>query len=102
MGKNQDPGSGINIPDPQHCLQFNPFTVVLYESTRIVGAAQREKSTLLTIKYYKQYLECHKCLSHRPNWWDPLTPSLANECASEPGGDTHSSACEGVPGGGVH
>ncbi len=20
MGKNQDPGSGINIPDPQHCL----------------------------------------------------------------------------------
>ncbi len=21
MGKNQDPGSGINIPDPQHCFQ---------------------------------------------------------------------------------
>jgi hypothetical protein len=21
MDKNQDPGSGINIPDPQHCLQ---------------------------------------------------------------------------------
>jgi hypothetical protein len=21
MGKNQDPGSGINIPDPQHCLK---------------------------------------------------------------------------------
>jgi hypothetical protein len=20
MGKNQDPGSGINIPDPQHCV----------------------------------------------------------------------------------
>ncbi len=20
MGKNQDPGSGINIPDPQHCF----------------------------------------------------------------------------------
>jgi hypothetical protein len=20
MGKNQDPGSGINIPDPPHCL----------------------------------------------------------------------------------
>jgi hypothetical protein len=20
MGKNQDPGPGINIPDPQHCL----------------------------------------------------------------------------------
>ncbi len=22
MGKNQDPGSGINIPDPQHCLKL--------------------------------------------------------------------------------
>jgi hypothetical protein len=22
MGKNQDPGSGINIPDPQHCIHF--------------------------------------------------------------------------------
>jgi hypothetical protein len=21
MGKNQDPGSGINIPEPQHCRQ---------------------------------------------------------------------------------
>ncbi len=20
MGKDQDPGSGINIPDPQHCM----------------------------------------------------------------------------------
>ncbi len=24
MGKNQDPGSGINIPDPQHCF-FHPW-----------------------------------------------------------------------------
>jgi hypothetical protein len=23
MGKNQDPGSGINIPDPQHCWEKN-------------------------------------------------------------------------------
>jgi hypothetical protein len=22
MGKNQDPGSGINIPDPQHWVQW--------------------------------------------------------------------------------
>jgi hypothetical protein len=21
MGKNEDPGSGINIPDPQHCQE---------------------------------------------------------------------------------
>jgi hypothetical protein len=25
MGKNQDPGSGINIPDPQHCLLDTTF-----------------------------------------------------------------------------
>jgi hypothetical protein len=25
MGKNQDPGSGINIPDPQHCGIGNIF-----------------------------------------------------------------------------
>ena len=24
MGKNQDPGSGINIPDPQHCVSRIP------------------------------------------------------------------------------
>jgi hypothetical protein len=24
MGKNQDPGSGINIPDPQHCRNQIP------------------------------------------------------------------------------
>jgi hypothetical protein len=23
LGKNQDPGSGINIPDPQHCLRIH-------------------------------------------------------------------------------
>ncbi len=25
MGKNQDPGSGINIPDPQHCEHPRKF-----------------------------------------------------------------------------
>jgi hypothetical protein len=25
MGKNQDPGSGINIPDPQHCFPEMEF-----------------------------------------------------------------------------
>jgi hypothetical protein len=27
MGKNQDPGSGINIPDPQHCIFMLTLTV---------------------------------------------------------------------------
>ena len=31
-GKNQDPGSGINIPDPQHC---NDHTVTSYFLSRI-------------------------------------------------------------------
>jgi hypothetical protein len=29
MGKNQDPGSGINIPDPQHCEKGTLGRVVL-------------------------------------------------------------------------
>ncbi len=28
MGKNQDPGSGINIPDPQHCLDGSKLVSV--------------------------------------------------------------------------
>jgi hypothetical protein len=33
MGKNQDPGSGINIPDPQHCLpQFAHNGLSLYHA----------------------------------------------------------------------
>jgi hypothetical protein len=34
MGKNQDPGSGINIPDPQHWLKnfkMSTFTVLVEE-----------------------------------------------------------------------
>jgi hypothetical protein len=29
MEKNSDPGSGINIPDPQHCLYFPAGAVQL-------------------------------------------------------------------------
>jgi hypothetical protein len=29
MGKNQDPGSGINIPDPQHCHCSSFFVVFI-------------------------------------------------------------------------
>jgi hypothetical protein len=31
MGKNQDPGSGINIPDPQHCKILNFIFEMLKE-----------------------------------------------------------------------
>jgi hypothetical protein len=29
MDKNKDPGSGVNIPDPQHCLKHVP-KIILY------------------------------------------------------------------------
>jgi len=32
MGKNQDPGSGINIPDPQHCLSEKIYFKFDYDS----------------------------------------------------------------------
>ncbi len=28
MGKNQDPGSGTNIPDPQHCFKLRENILV--------------------------------------------------------------------------
>jgi hypothetical protein len=30
MGKNQDPGSGINIPDPQHCKKGSILNLYKY------------------------------------------------------------------------
>jgi hypothetical protein len=27
MGKNQDPGSGINIPDPPHCISARQMNI---------------------------------------------------------------------------
>jgi hypothetical protein len=30
MGKNQDPGSGINIPDPPHCISLFHIKIFLY------------------------------------------------------------------------
>jgi hypothetical protein len=35
MGKNQDPGSGINIPDPQHCPEL--WKKSKLDGTRIAG-----------------------------------------------------------------
>ena len=30
MGKNQDPGSRINIPNPQHCIKVKPLNIIKY------------------------------------------------------------------------
>jgi hypothetical protein len=36
MGKNQDPGSGINIPDPQHCIFDLLFHARIIKTTSTV------------------------------------------------------------------
>jgi hypothetical protein len=36
MGKNQDPGSGINNPDPQHCYLV-PEAVIILMQVRIMA-----------------------------------------------------------------
>jgi hypothetical protein len=40
MGKNQDPGSGINILDPQHCrrqtaMQFSWLALYLFKVNKV-------------------------------------------------------------------
>jgi hypothetical protein len=35
MGKNQDPGSGINIPDPQQCFKVKSLKLFLLDDGRI-------------------------------------------------------------------
>jgi hypothetical protein len=37
MGKNPDPGSGINIPDPQHCFFFNFVRFVATKKGRLTN-----------------------------------------------------------------
>jgi hypothetical protein len=34
-GKKSDPGSGINIPDPQHCIGIKVFLTILLDDRRI-------------------------------------------------------------------
>jgi hypothetical protein len=40
MGKNQDPGFGLNIPDPQHCLYPMVDDVQRHVLPRVVGNLQ--------------------------------------------------------------
>jgi hypothetical protein len=37
MGKNPDPGSGINIPDPQHCPPAGLSLILIWEGWLIRG-----------------------------------------------------------------
>jgi hypothetical protein len=46
MGKNPDPGSGINIPDPQHC---KPFGVL--DQNPILNSNDPETKTELVLKH---------------------------------------------------
>jgi hypothetical protein len=44
MGKNQDPGTGINIPDPQHCFKKLRFLRFRFHNTDV-------KRSLYTVLY---------------------------------------------------
>ncbi len=35
MGKNQDPGSGINIPDPPHCFHKGPEHIFCFKIVKV-------------------------------------------------------------------
>jgi hypothetical protein len=57
MGKNQDPGSGINIPDPQHCffvlLRCSLFEKILLSSRMTVRAVKTiEKDEEILVSYF--------------------------------------------------
>ena len=67
MGKNQDPGSGINIPDPQHshyhCVYLCAGDI---EDTMSMGAGEKEETSgffpyfmLLSIVCITAYLVFH-------------------------------------------
>jgi hypothetical protein len=44
LGKNQDPGSGINIPDPQHCKFLGIVTDHSAIAKKLKGCARIEIS----------------------------------------------------------
>jgi hypothetical protein len=46
MGKNQDPGSGINIPDPQHWLQYKTLRLSSGKNLQLPGAYQDQIAPL--------------------------------------------------------
>jgi len=44
MGKNQDPGEGINIPDPQHWLQYkNRLIQIMKKLKKLIGTGAEIK-----------------------------------------------------------
>ncbi len=50
MGKNQDPGSGINIPDPQHCYPLSLANVWLSGQNRKVSLQDLQNPTKMTFR----------------------------------------------------
>jgi hypothetical protein len=56
MGKNQDPGSGINIPDPQHCIHFR------YRFSHPGSGFRGKKGTGSQIWIGKHWIILTKCI----------------------------------------
>jgi hypothetical protein len=66
MGKNQDPGSGINIPDPQHCMDELNFQIL--GSLRCQGWVVLPKN----VKKFKNY-----CTLYVPVFCSPLEERIS-------------------------
>jgi hypothetical protein len=60
MGKNQDPGSGINIPDPQHWFLNALIYPVLWIQIWIGSGSMRAKMTRKSRKQLVNFIFC-KC-----------------------------------------
>jgi hypothetical protein len=54
MGKKQDPGSGINIPDPQHCSNADPDSAFKKVLIRIRNPGKYEVKVLCHCPFKRQ------------------------------------------------
>jgi hypothetical protein len=63
-GKKLDPGSGINIPDPQHCLKISGFGVTIIfwllhigttSAINEIGCTQHINGKKINVLYINQY-----------------------------------------------
>ena len=76
MGKNQDPGSGINIPDPQHCQKLRGASKIKLKNLNKKRMATARR--LIFLEFLKASIA------------DLITPFFSSLQNSEGGGDSDS------------
>jgi hypothetical protein len=76
MGKNQDPGSGINIPDPQQCRNCSliPYVFVSFQSLNWESSTQPEallsqEPTFLRLESFHIAILCKKYRREGTGTW---------------------------------